>query len=205
MLLHLLQFAQAFQGGIEGFAARLLLCGGNVVETVPGLVNADVGNPVMQSGRKWFAFRSVEGGMDCTVDIATLAATFTVLQREQLAVFVVVALAFAYLACVAVGVICFVRACGQFALYGKAAVLVVVEAAGRFALLVLLDGENATFGGVPDDFAVHHAGGEVARVGAFFQGEWRGLWAVAVLVVVLDDEAAIASFAKDFAGNAAGS
>ena len=85
-------------------------------------------------------------------------------------------------------------------MYGKAAVAVVVEAACGRAVAVLLDGEDAAVRAVPGDFAVHRAGGVVARVGVFFQGEGRGLRGVAVLVVVLDDAAAVCGFAQGFCG-----
>ena len=66
-----------------------------------------------------------------------------------MSVFVVVAAPLVGFAGAGVGVICFCNACGQFALYGKAAVAVVVEAADGRAVAVLLDGEDAAVRAVP--------------------------------------------------------
>ena len=91
-----------------------------------------------------------------------------VVQRQQLAAFVVVADAFVSLARAAVGVVRLGDVRRLFALDGEAAIVVVVEAAGGGTVAVLPDSADAAVGLVPDDFAVHGGGREVAQAGAFF-------------------------------------
>ena len=86
----------------------------------------------------------------------------------------------------------------------EAAFLVDVEAAVGAAVAVVLHGFNAAVLAVPDGFAGGVVAVEVVRVGVFFEDEGRGLWGVAVLVVVLDDAAAVSGVAQCFAVVTAG-
>ena len=81
----------------------------------------------------------------------------------------------------------------------EAAVLVDVHPALGLAVFEGLYGVGAAVFAVPDDAAVCGVVLEVVRVGVFFEDEGRGLRGVAVLVVVLDDAAAVGGFAQRFA------
>ena len=118
-----------------------------------------------------------------------------VFEGEDVAVVVVVARACGGVAADAVEIV----AAGAGFLRDKAAVAVVAQVSGRLAVMVVLDGVHAAVLVVPDEFAVGVDDDGGSRVTVAVQDVWRGAWAVAVLVVVLDDQATIGGFAQDFA------
>ena len=119
-----------------------------------------------------------------------------VFEGEDVAVVVVVACACGGVAADAVEI---VVAAGTGFLCDEAAVAVVAQVSGRLAVMVVLDGVHAAVLVVPDEFAVGVDDDGGSRVAVAVQDVWRGAWAVAVLVVVLDDQATIGGFAQDFA------
>ena len=119
-----------------------------------------------------------------------------VFKGEDVAVVVVVACACGGVA--ADGVVIVVAA-GAGCLRDEAAVAVVAQVSGGLAVMVVLDGVHAAVLAVPDEFAVGVGDDGGSRVAVAVQDVWRGAWAVAVLVVVLDDQATIGGFAQDFA------
>ena len=185
---HLLDVVAASDGFVECAAFFAMLVG-----YIPG---GGRGVGAFAPGSKRLAVAVVE-------DFAAFVGV-TPVEVEQVAVVVVVADAVGELARRAVGVVRLVKVLRARHLCGEAAIEVDVHPALCLAAGEGLHAGDAAVFAVPDDFAVCGGGVEVVRVGVLDEDEGRRLRAVAVLVVVLGDEATIGGFAQRLAVVTAG-